>query len=84
MTILMLASFSTIAGRNTYEFYDPQRKTPIHNWHYHKAVFEDVGQWKRPWYFKKFETESMHLAVGVRANRKTQDLRWEYSWKNRN
>ena len=57
-------SFSAIAGRNTYEFYDPQRKTPIHNWHIeNKAVFEDVGQWKRPWYFKKFEMESMHLAV---------------------
>ena len=57
-------SFSAIAGRNTYEFYDPQRKTPIHYWHMeNKAVFEDVGQWKRPWYFKKFETESMHLAV---------------------
>ncbi len=57
-------SFSAIAGRNTYEFYDPERKTPIHNWHIdNKAVFEDVGQWKRPWYFKKFEMESMHLAV---------------------
>ncbi len=57
-------SFSAIAGRDTYEFYDPQRKTPIHNWHIdNKAVFEDVGQWKRPWYFKKFEMESMHLAV---------------------
>ena len=43
-------SFSAIAGRSTYEFYDPQRKTPIHPWHIHrKAVFEDVGQWKRPW-----------------------------------
>ena len=47
-------SFSAIAGRSTYEFYDPQRKTPIHNWHIKKkAVFEDVGQWRRPWYFKK-------------------------------
>ena len=49
-------SFSAIAGRNTYEFYDPQRKTPIHNWHIdNKAVFEDVGQWKRPWYFKNLK-----------------------------
>ncbi len=57
-------SFSAIAGRNTYEFYDPQRKTPIHNWHIdNKAVFEDVGQWKRPWYFKEHETETMHQAV---------------------
>ena len=47
-------SFGAIAGRSTYEFYDPERKTPIHPWHVkHNAVFEDVGQWKRPWYFKK-------------------------------
>ena len=57
-------SFSAIAGRSTYEFYDPQRKTPIHPWHIHrKAVFEDVGQWKRPWYFKKDKTETMYEAV---------------------
>jgi len=57
-------SFSAIAGRNTYEFYDPQRKTPIHKWHIeNKAVFEDVGQWKRPWYFKEYDSESMHMAV---------------------
>ena len=57
-------SFSAIAGRSTYEFYDPVRKTEIHPWHVkHNAVFEDVGQWKRPWYFKKFENETMHEAV---------------------
>ena len=57
-------SFSAIAGRNTYEFYDPERKTPIHSWHIkNKAVFEDVGQWKRPWYYKKNEKESMYDAV---------------------
>ena len=57
-------SFAAIAGRSTYEFYDPERKTPIHNWHIkNKAVFEDVGQWKRPWYFKKYNDESMYQAV---------------------
>ena len=57
-------SFAAIAGRSTYEYYDPERKTPIHNWHIkNNAVFEDVGQWKRPWYFKKNETETMHQAV---------------------
>ena len=57
-------SFGAIAGRSTYEYYDPERKTPIHNWHIkNKAIFEDVGQWKRPWYFKKFPTETMHQAV---------------------
>ena len=57
-------SFAAIAGRSTYEFYDPERKTPIHNWHVkNHAVFEDVGQWKRPWYYKKHEDETMHQAV---------------------
>ncbi len=57
-------SFAAIAGRSTYEYYDPERKTPIHNWHINNnAVFEDVGQWKRPWYFKKFGSETMHEAV---------------------
>ena len=57
-------SFAAIAGRSTYEYYDPERKTPIHNWHIkNDAVFEDVGQWKRPWYFKSHKAETMHQAV---------------------
>ena len=57
-------SFAAIAGRSTYEYYDPERKTPIHEWHINNnAIFEDVGQWKRPWYFKKSENETMHQAV---------------------
>ena len=57
-------SFSAIAGRSTYKFYDPERKTPIHPWHVNSnAVFEDVGQWKRPWYFKKHDGETMYEAV---------------------
>jgi heterotetrameric sarcosine oxidase alpha subunit len=65
-------SFSAIAGRSTYEFYDPQRKTPIHAWHIKKkAVFEDVGQWRRPWYFKK-NKETMHQAV-QRESKQTRE-----------
>ncbi len=66
-------SFAAIAGRSTYEYYDPERKTPIHNWHKkNNAVFEDVGQWKRPWYFKKFENETMHQAV-QRESKQTRE-----------
>ena len=66
-------SFAAIAGRSTYEYYDPERKTPIHNWHIkNKAIFEDVGQWKRPWYFKKFENETMHQAV-QRESKQTRE-----------
>ena len=57
-------SFAAIAGRNSYEFYDPERKSPIHKWHVNKgAIFEDVGQWKRPWYFPKHSSETMDEAV---------------------
>ena len=66
-------SFGAIAGRSTYEFYDPERKTPIHPWHIkNNVVFEDVGQWKRPWYFKKHNSETMYEAV-QRESKQTRE-----------
>ena len=45
-------SFGLMAGRNRGDLFDPIRLTAIHPWHVaHGAVFENVGQWKRPWYF---------------------------------
>ena len=65
-------SFSAIAGRSTYDFYDPERRTPIHDWHKKNgAVYEDVGQWKRPWYFKIDDKETMNEAV-QRESRETR------------
>ena len=56
-------TFGTIVGRNVGEYFDVFRKTPIHDWHVqNKAKFENVGQWKRPWYYPK-DNESMHDAV---------------------
>ena len=56
-------TFGAIVGRNVGEFFDITRKTPIHDWHVgHKAEFENVGQWKRAWYYP-VENESMHEAV---------------------
>ena len=56
-------TFGTIVGRNVGEFFDAFRKTPIHDWHVqHKAKFENVGQWKRAWYYPK-GNENMHDAV---------------------
>ena len=48
-------TFGAIAGRELgVEQFDPVRKTPMHYWHVSQgAVFEDVGQWKRPWYYPK-------------------------------
>jgi sarcosine oxidase, subunit alpha len=46
--------FAVLAGRERGLLTDPIRITPIHQWHVEAgAVFEDVGQWKRPWYFSK-------------------------------
>jgi len=44
---------------------DPVRTTPIHSWHVeHGAPFENVGQWKRPWYFPVAgSNEDLHAAV---------------------
>jgi sarcosine oxidase subunit alpha len=42
---------------------DPVRVTPMHDWHVAaRAVFEDVGQWKRPRYYPQ-TGEDMALAV---------------------
>jgi len=56
-------TFGTFAGRELGEFLDPVRKTAIHEWHVQNgAMFEDVGNWKRPWYYPR-GNEDMHAAV---------------------
>ncbi len=56
-------TFGTIVGRNVGEYFDVYRKTPMHDWHVkNKAKFENVGQWKRAWYYPK-NNENMHDAV---------------------
>jgi len=56
-------TIGAIVGRNVNQFFDITRKTPIHSWHENnKAKFEDVGQWKRAWYYPN-KNESMFDAV---------------------
>jgi sarcosine oxidase subunit alpha len=56
-------TFGTFAGRELGEFLDPVRKTAVHEWHVEKgAAFEDVGNWKRPWYYPK-NGEDLHAAI---------------------
>jgi sarcosine oxidase subunit alpha len=56
-------AFAALAGREVGPLADPVRTTPIHSWHVaHGAVFENVGQWKRPWYYPQ-PGESMDDAV---------------------
>ncbi len=57
-------TFGAVAGREIgSEFFDPIRKTAIHSWHVEQnAKFENVGQWKRPWYYPQ-NGESMVQAI---------------------
>jgi sarcosine oxidase subunit alpha len=56
-------AFAALAGRQRGELFDPARITSIHPWHVAKgALFEDVGQWKRPWYYPQ-AGEDMDAAV---------------------
>ncbi len=56
-------SFGSFAGPNRGDLFDPARITPIHDWAVaNGAKFEDVGLWKRAWYFPA-RGEDMHMAV---------------------
>lgn len=56
-------AFGAITGSHVRGLFDPVRRTPMHEWHVERgATFEDVGQWKRAWYYPQGE-ETMRQAV---------------------
>jgi len=56
-------TFGTIISHSRGSLFDPARKTPMHGWEEaHGAEFEDVGNWKRAWFYPK-AGENMHEAV---------------------
>src|SRR4051794_2549716 len=56
-------AFAALAGRDRGRLFDPERVTALHEWHVAAgAVFEDVGQWKRPRYYPQ-PGEDMETAV---------------------
>jgi sarcosine oxidase subunit alpha len=56
-------SFGILAGYDRGDQFDPVRRTPMHECAQRLgAVFEDVGMWKRAWYFPQ-AGEAMHQAV---------------------
>jgi sarcosine oxidase subunit alpha len=60
-------TFGAVVGRDVGSLFDPKRYTAMQPWHEDNgAVFEDVGQWKRPWYFPR-TGESMQAAVNREA-----------------
>ena len=65
-------TFGAFAGASRGDLFDPVRQTPIHGWaEENGAVFEDVGLWKRAWYFP-MAGETMHAAV-MRECRQTRN-----------
>ncbi len=69
-------TFGAIISHARGPLFDPTRRTPMYGWaEEHGAVFEDVGQWKRAWYFPR-SGEDMHAAVNREcvAVRKTAGL----------
>ena len=66
-------TFGAIVGRNCGELFDPERYTAMHRWHLENgALFEDVGQWKRPWYYpQKGESMQETLDRECTATRKS-------------
>ncbi|GMB81793.1 sarcosine oxidase subunit alpha [Shinella zoogloeoides] len=56
-------TFGALISHSRGDLFDPARKTPMHDWEEaHGAVFEDVGNWKRAWYYPR-SGETMHDAV---------------------
>ncbi len=56
-------TFGTLVEHNKGDLFDVTRKTPMYAWaEQHGAAFEDVGNWKRAWYFPK-AGEDMNAAV---------------------
>ena len=56
-------TFGTMVNHSRGELFDVTRRTPMHEGAVAKdAVFEDVGNWKRAWYFPQ-GGEDMHAAV---------------------
>jgi sarcosine oxidase subunit alpha len=64
-------TFGALVGHARGKLFDPTRRTPIDPWHQAQgAVFEDVGLWKRAWYYPR-GGEDMHAAV----NREVKTVR---------
>ena len=56
-------TFGALAAHDRGRLIDPTRLTPLHDWHVtHGAVFEDVGQWRRPRFYPR-AGEDMAAAV---------------------
>ncbi len=56
-------TLGAVGGQESRELFIQERQTPMHEWHVDNgAEFEDVGDWKRSWYYPQ-AGEDMHSAV---------------------
>ncbi len=56
-------TYGTLVAHSRGDLFDPARKTPMHDLETAEgAEFEDVGNWKRAWYYPQ-RGEDMHAAV---------------------
>jgi sarcosine oxidase subunit alpha len=56
-------TFGALVSHGRGPLFDVTRRTPLHDWEVDQgAVFEDVGNWKRAWYYPR-AGEDMHAAV---------------------
>jgi len=66
-------TFGTLIGHNKGELFDVTRRTPMYDWAKENgADFEDVGNWKRAWYFPK-NGEDMHTST-ARETKTTREV----------
>ena len=66
-------TFGALAGRDIGPFFAPVRRTPMQGWHEAQdAAFEDVGHWRRPFYYPRGgETKAEAVAREVLAVRRS-------------
>ncbi|WP_280568952.1 sarcosine oxidase subunit alpha family protein [Chromohalobacter sp. 296-RDG] len=69
-------TFGAVVGRHCRELFDPERYTPMQAWHVARgAEFEDVGQWKRPWYYPRKRADGGLESIGEAVARECRAVR---------
>ncbi len=65
-------SMSSLAGEATKDHFQPLRKTPMHAWHDANGAFwEPVGQWRRPYCYKRKGEETAAAVAREVMNTRT-------------
>ncbi|WP_338550992.1 sarcosine oxidase subunit alpha family protein [Roseovarius phycicola] len=68
-------SMAAIAGEARGPIFQPLRRTPMHDWHEENgAYWEPVGQWRRPYCFRKTPGEDIESAVKREINQTRSSL----------